>query len=257
MPFFLAVLPALLCAACLSGSPLLPDSALGSGKTVRITNDRLVPVLNGGRYNGFVDGVDVDLWCVDVERFASRGNTYTANVIPLLAWTPEQAALVRKGSFSNEDFWWDLGLGPVERYQAAAWLVTQMEAYRSGTPFLPDLHIQQAIWGILDDAENQSISLTPLAWSWMHTAAAFIRQNPGFGLGEWAVISGNAAPDGSFQGWQYQSFLARLETVRPETRFGELPPETPAAENPEPGTFALIGAGLLLGGWAVRRRSVR
>lgn len=257
MPGFRTALPVLLCAACLSASPLLPESALGAGKTVQITNDRLVLVLNGGRYNGFVDGTDVDLWCVDVERFASRGNTYTANVVPLMSWTRDQAALVRKGSFSHEDFWWDLGLGPVERYQAAAWLVTQMEAYRSGTFFLPDLHIQQAIWAILDDAENQSISLTPLAWSWMHTAAAFIRENPDFGLGEWAVISGNAAPGGSFQGWQYQTFLTRLEAVAPAARFGDLPPETPAAENPEPGTFALIGAGLLFGGWAVRRRRER
>lgn len=255
MSYFRALLPVALCAVCLSGSPLLPGSALGTGRTVQITNDRLVLVLNGGRYNGLVDGTDVDLWCVDVERFASPGNTYTANVIPLLPWTPEQAALVRKGTFSNEDFWWDLGLGPVERYQAAAWLVTQMEAYRSGTPFTPDLHIQQAVWAILDDAENQSISLTPLAWSWMHTAAAFIRDNPGFGLGEWAVVSGNAAPDGTFQGWQYQSFLTRLETVTSEARFGGTAPETPAAENPEPGTFALIGAGLLLGGWAARLRA--
>lgn len=254
MPCFRVLWPMLLSAICLSGSPLLPDSALGTGKTVQITNDRLVLVLNGGRYNGLVDGTDVDLWCVDVERFASRGNVYSANVVPLLGWTPEQAALVRKGSFSNEDFWWDLGLGPVERYQAAAWLVTQMEAYRSGAPFAPDLHIQQAIWAILDDAENQSISLTPLAWSWMHTAAAFIRANPGFGLGEWAVISGNAAPDGAFQGWQYQTFLARLEAVAPAARFGEAPEDAPATENPEPGTFALIGAGLLLGGWAMRRR---
>lgn len=257
MAFWRVVLLSAFYIGSLFASPLLPGSALGTGKTVQITNDRLVLVLNGGRYNGLVDGVDVDLWCVDVERFASPGNTYMANVVPLLPWTPDQAALVRKGSFSNEDFWWDLGLGSVERYQAAAWLITQMEAYRSGTPFQPDLHIQQAIWGILDDAESQSISLTPLAWSWMHTAAAFVRENPEFGLGEWAVISGNAAADGTFQGWQYQSFLTRLEAVKPEARSGALPPEAPLTENPEPGTFALIGAGLLLGGWALRRRQPR
>ncbi len=247
--------------ACLSAGILLPESALGTGKAVHITNDRLVLVLSGGRYNGLVDGVDVDLWTVDVERFASPGNRYTANVVPLLPWNSDQAALVRKGTFSNEDFWWDLGLGPLERYQAAAWLITQMEAYRSGTHFQPDIHIQQAIWGILDDAEFQSITLTPLAQSWMHTAALVIRENPSFGLGEWAIISGNAAADGSFVGWQYQTFLARLAAVSPPAGFGPgfgvdeaLPP---LAESPEPGTFALIGAGILLGGWALRRRAIR
>jgi hypothetical protein len=254
MSFLRASVAASLLALSLSASPLLPASALGAAKTVQITNDRQLLVLSGGRYNGLVDGADVDLWCVDVERFASKGNTYTANVIPLDSWTPEEAALVRKGNYSNQDFWWDLGLGAVERYQAAAWLITQMEAYRSGTPFLPDLHIQQAVWGILDDAENQSISLTPLAQAWMRTAAVVIRENPGFGFGEWAVISGNAAADGSFQGWQYQTFLARLESVAPAARFGAGPEPAPLTENPEPGTFALIGAGLLAGGMAARRR---
>jgi len=50
----------------LGGAPLLPASSLGTGKTVQITNDRQLLVLSGGRYNGLVDGVDVDLWCVDV-----------------------------------------------------------------------------------------------------------------------------------------------------------------------------------------------
>lgn len=254
MSFLRASMAASFLAFSLSASPLLPASALGAAKTVQITNDRLVLVLNGGRYNGSVDGFDVDLWCVDVERFASRGNTYQANVVPLLPWPAEQAALVRKGSYGNEDFWWDLGLGSVERYQAAAWLITQMEAYRSGTAFRPDLHIQQAVWGILDDAEFQSISLTPLARAWMHTAAVVIRENPGFGLGEWAVISGNVAPDGAFQGWGYQTFLTRLEAISPAARISALEEAPNETLSPEPGTFALIGAGLLAGGIAARRR---
>ncbi|MEJ5367720.1 MAG: PEP-CTERM sorting domain-containing protein [Bryobacteraceae bacterium] len=218
---------------------------MGTGKTVQITNDRAVLVLSGGRYNGTVDGLDVDLWCVDVERFAARGQTYMANVVPLLEWTPEQAALVRKGGLPNEGFFWsDLGLNAVERYQAAAWLIQQMEAYRSGASFYPDLHIQQAIWGILDDAEFQSIALTPEAMAWMQTAAAFIRENPQFGLGQWAVISGNAAPDGTFTGWEYQSFLTRLEQVSPALRLPGPEEGGDPLQAPEPGTFALVAAGL-------------
>jgi len=238
----------------LQASPLLPGASLGIGKTVEITNDRLLLVLSGGRYNGLVDGIDVDLWCVDVERFATRGNTYMANVIPLVAWSPEEAALARKGSFTNEDFWWNLGLGAVERYQAAAWLITQMEAYRSGSHFYPDLHLQQAVWGILDDAEFQSVSLTPLAHSWMITAAAFIRQNPGFGLGEWAVVSGSAAPDGSFAGWEYQTFLTRLESLPPAARPVALSGAPETVHSPEPGTLLLTGAGLIAAALAARRR---
>lgn len=239
----------------LFSSPLLPDSALGTGKTVEITNDRLILVLNGGRYNGTVDGFDVDLWCVDVERFASKGQTYMANVVPLLPWTPEQAALVRKGGLASEDFYWsDLGLGAVERYQAAAWLITQMEAYKHGASVTSDLHIQQAIWAILDDAEFQSIDPSPLAVAWMRTAAVVIRENPDFGLGQWAVVSGNAAPDGAFTGWEYQSFLTRLEQVSPSLRAPAPDAGPDGVHSPEPGTFFLAAAGLILAGLALRRR---
>ncbi|MGQ9919380.1 MAG: PEP-CTERM sorting domain-containing protein [Bryobacteraceae bacterium] len=258
MSFLRFIFPVLTAAACtipVCSSPLLPGSAVGTGKAVHITNDRQLLVLSGGRYNGTVDGFDVDLWCVDVERFAATGQTYTANVVPLLPWRPEQAALVRKGGFSSEDFYWsDLGLGAVERYQAAAWLITQMAAYRHGASVTSDLHIQQAIWGILDDAEFQSIALTPLAVAWMHTAAAFIRENPDFGLGDWAIISGNAAADGTFTGWEYQSFLTRLDQVSPALR-PLAPDEGPdGVHSPEPGTFALAAAGLILAALALRRR---
>jgi hypothetical protein len=235
---------------------LLPESALGTAKTVQVTNDRLVLVLSGGRYNGLVAGFDTDLWCVDVERFASKGQTYLANVVPLVRWTPEQAALVRKGAFRNEDFYWsDLGLGAVERYQAAAWLITQMEAYRSGASVESDIHYQQAAWAILDDAEFMSIYITDEAQALMRAAAQFIRANPDYGLGRWAVISGSVWPDGTFVSWFYwqrQTFLAPLELTSPMEA-----PEAAGlrlADAPEPSTAVLTGAGLLAAALLLRRR---
>lgn len=241
-------------AGAVAAAVLLPESALGTAKTVEITNDRLVLVLSGGRYNGLVAGFDTDLWCVDVERFASKGNVYLANVVPLVRWTPEQAALVRKGAFRNEDFYWsDLGLGAVERYQAAAWLITQMEAYRSGAPADSDLHYQQAAWAILDDAEFMSISITGEAEALMRAAAQFIRDNPDYGLGRWAVVSGSVFPDGSFAPWfywQYQTFLAPLELTAAAADASGLR----LAEAPEPGTAMLVGAGLIGAALLLRRR---
>ncbi|MCS7044571.1 MAG: PEP-CTERM sorting domain-containing protein [Bryobacteraceae bacterium] len=234
---------------------LLPESALGVGRTVQITNDRLLLVLNGGRYNGLVDGFDTDLWCVDVERFASKGNTYLANVIPLERWTPQQAALVRKGALGNEGFYWsDLGLDAVQRYQAAAWLITQMEAYRSGASVYSDLHYQQAIWAILDDAEFMSIYITDEAQAHMRAAAAFIRANPDYGLGQWAVISGSVWPDGTFVPWlywQYQTFLSPLARVQPP--LGSEQVLAPIADAPEPAALLLTGLGLALIGLLARR----
>ncbi|GIU76045.1 MAG: hypothetical protein KatS3mg004_3132 [Bryobacteraceae bacterium] len=254
MRFSRLVALAFLTGLAVTASPLLPESALGVGKTVQITNDRLLLVLSGGRYNGLVDGIDADLWCVDVERFASKGNTYLANVVPLLDWTPEQAALVRKGRLDNDGFYWsDLGLGAVERYQAAAWLITQMDAYRYGTHVYDDLHIQQAVWAILDEGWFMSIYITDEAHQWMRTAADFIREHPDYGLGQWAVVSGSVLPDGTFAGWQYQTFLTPLAASAPAFN----PPgneRLPLADAPEPGTFILAGAGLLVLAAVLRRR---
>lgn len=254
MRVFRAALLAAAGAGAVAAAVLLPEAALGTAKTVEITNDRLVLVLSGGRYNGLVDGFDTDLWCVDVERFASKGNVYLANVVPLVRWTPEQAALVRKGAFRNEDFYWsDLGLGAVERYQAAAWLITQMEAYRSGASVHSDLHYQQAAWAILDEAEFMSISITGEAEALMRVAAQFIRDNPDYGLGQWAVISGSVFPDGSFAPWfywQYQTFLAPLELTASASDAADLR----LAEAPEPGSAMLVGAGLAAAGLLLRRR---
>lgn len=255
MSILRAALLSALAAGAVSAAVLLPEAALGTARTVEITNDRLVLVLNGGRYNGLVAGFETDLWCVDVERFASKGLVYLANVVPLVRWTPDQAALVRKGTFRNEDFYWsDLGLGPVERYQAAAWLITQMEAYRTGASVYSDLHYQQAVWAILDDAEFMSISITDEAQALMRAAAQFIRQNPDYGLGQWALISGSVWPDGTFVSWpywQFQTFLAPLEW---RTDALKSVPAGPS-EAPEPATAMLIGAGLLA--TALLRRHAR
>lgn len=252
----MAVAAYLLWAGGIQAAVLLPEGALGTAKTVEIRNDRALIVLSGGRYNGLVDGFEADLWCVDVERFASKGNTYLANVVPLERWTPDEAALVRKGTYGNSDFYWsDLGLGAVERYQAAAWLITQMEAYRNETPAPGDIHFQQAVWAILDDAEFMSIYITDEAQAHMRAAAEFIRNHPDYGLGQWAVISGSVFPDGTFAPWiywQYQTFLAPLERVLPAGGAERLEPSL--AEAPEAGSIWMTGLGLLGVAVALRAR---
>lgn len=248
IPFLLALLAS---AAAAAGAPLLPDSALGVARPVHITDDQRLLVLSGGRHNGTVAGYEAFFWCVDAEHFASPGLSYQANVTMLANWENGRNPLVQKGSLDSSGFYWSgLGLTAQQRYQGAAYLVTQMRAWQTGVAQPADVYLQQAIWGLLDDAEFQSVWLGDEAVARMQAAAAYILANPEFGLGQWAVISGNVNPAGEFEGYQVQTFLARLAAP-------QLPPDGGAAtvHNPEPATFVLLGAGLAALFVARRRRS--
>lgn len=218
---------AALAAASLSATPI-PMSALGLNKTVKVIS-HVYPAGSGGGFSALVDGYATTVWCVDIQNTISPGAasaTYTANVIALGPWTNGKNSLVRKGTNTT---WGDGGgFTPLERYEAAAWLIEQY----SGFPDGPDVNnssnakLQNAIWRMT--YQTGAGGSMPAANTNYNAAVSFM-SNPldsQFGFGDWAVISGVADSDGRFLNSTRQTFMVQV------------------AQTPEPGTWAMLGTGM-------------
>ena len=214
----------------------IPLSATGVGKTVSITGHPY-NVLGGGGFSATIAGFETLVWCVDSQNEVTVGDMYVANVTLLDDWLLGMNDLVEKGETTA----WSDGksLTPLQRYQAAAYLVGQY----SGFPDGPDANtaanrnIQRAIWRTTH--ESGGGGLFPGANSYYTNAMNFI-QLPGnidFGKGTWAVVSGPATLNGELlDKGTIQTFLVQVA----------------ATETPEPATYGLIGAALV--GLACYRR---
>lgn len=241
----LVMVVALAALSMVAGAAPLPMSAVGVDRTIDIAGQDLA-VLGGGRFSGTVTtpamlSYSTSFWCVDIENYASY-EPYRANVTLLEAWTNGMNSQVQKGTTTNTGFVVESpALTPLQRYQAAAYLLSGMQAFQTGTVGSLDDERQNAIWRLLDIDPSGTPSNDATVNNFVATAAQYIIDNPTYGFGQFAVVSGKAYASGALNGTAYQTFLVQV---------------TPGGQVPEPGTYALMGGGLIgLAALARRRKA--
>jgi hypothetical protein len=253
---------ALVTLAVLSGAPLPIDSSLVA---VNVTMNSVTgnpattfhpyrpgsPAESGGGVRATIDGQwSTILWCVDNQNYIHPGDSYDANVTILNAWSDGMNDFVRKGANTH---WSDgASLTPLQRYQAAAYMVSQYTSFPNGPNGTSiDTGLQMAIWRLLhsgynDGDGNQGNPLYTQAVNYI-TGQGGQTAHPDYGFGQWAVVSGSVSPTGSFYSKcerplpAYQTFLAQIVGGDPHP-----------SDVPEPSTYVTLGAGLV--GLALMRR---
>lgn len=215
----------------------IPLSAVGINKTVNVYA-HTYNTSGGGGFSAIVDGHYTTVWCVDNQNFISPGSgsaIYQANVILINAWPGGLNALVRKGTTAFPN--WSDGddLTPLQRYQAAAYLVSQYSNFPNGpSGNANDALLQDAIWRMTHVGGGAPASNAK------YTAAVNFIDNPvnsAYGFSKWAVISGTVNSMGVLSGGDTrQTFLVQVQT-------------------PEPGTYAMLGGGLVLIALIGRKRA--
>jgi hypothetical protein len=237
-----------LIALAFAGSALaapIPASYLGLGNTVRVVSSA-TPILSGGSFNAKVgnptlaNGVDALFWCVDLENSISPGQpsaTYVANVI-LVSDTTAQAANVQKGSTPTPSGWEDgESFNAQQRYNASGYLIEMIIAGGSG---FSNEELQRAIWRLTDLAGGSN-TLNNSTWEngAYVSALNFMGGASPTTARTWATVSGVATLNGNLSPTdRRQTFLVEVAPV------------------PEPGTYALMGGGLVLLAFLRRRRTI-
>jgi hypothetical protein len=212
-------------------------TSVGTNKKITVATQR-IDILGGGRFSGDVGGDDTFFWCVDNENEIEVPTTYFANVTMLSDWSGGVNAEVRKGT---ETHWvWSpssVSLSALQRYQIAAYLISETNAYSNGTYSRNDEKYQQAAWEILD-VWDRSLRLGREARHVLGDAVDYVlHQDTDFGFGQWAVVSGEVKWSSSelSECKRIQTLMVRVDPVPP-------PPYT---QIPEPGALGLAGPGLM------------
>lgn len=223
----------------------LPQALTGLALNVSVTAHPYF-VDGGGAFDAkvannplFTDAFLTQFWCVDNENFIHPGaadSKFLANITPLGNWTNGLNSDVRKGTLLTASWQNGGALTPLQRYQAAAWLLSQTAFYQNASlPGANDVAIQHAIWA-LTDVKNVAPDNSAWTNAFFTSAVAFILNgaNVDYGKGEWAVVSGVVNSRGLVTSDSRQTFLVQLQKREIEHN-----------PTPEPATYAMMGLGLL------------
>ncbi len=234
-----------LIALALAGSALaapIPASYLGLGNTVNVVSNA-TQILTGGSFNAKVgnptlaNAVDALFWCVDLENNISPGQPsakFGANLI-LVSDTTSQAINVQKGTTVTPSGWEDgESFNAQQRYNAAGYLIEKIIAGGSG---FSNNDLQRAIWRLTDLAVGSDTANDGVWENGAYAAAKTFITSGGQTARTWATVSGVAAVNGTLSTDRRQTFLVEVNPV------------------PEPGTYALMGGGLVILALLRRRRT--
>lgn len=173
---------------------------------------------DGGGFSGTVAGLPTTLWCVDEKNYINLdGHHFDANVIPLgdsRWWTT--------GGYSNyvlkaqpaATFADSSLLTPLQRYQAAAWLISQYSGFPAGpnSGSGANNQIQYAIWDLTALQSQGAHDAAPALNSYYTSAVSFI-SNPmhnHYGFGEFATVTSVVDEAGVLSGAPQQTLMVQM-----------------------------------------------
>jgi len=262
-----------------AGSPIPSTSTyLGDAKNVTVTGrNGDDPSGGGGSFNGTISGFSTTFWCVDSQLHFSYNSGALANVYTLdqIAANPAKvryAGVTQTGS----PRWTNNGTGNLnaqslndfssfasfntatQRYQAAAWLITQ---YNFNTANQPQTGIDNnntmvnpgLIYSFAVTNSQRNADVQKTIWSLMHNTtpgadasgvddgvkvwldAAYANYNS-VDMKKWAVVSWTVNASGVLQTDDRQTFLVQVV--------------------PEPGFYGVLAAGFVGLAFAARRRKL-